>query len=117
MDALVNHIPVWPRKCGIKLPLVILAIVGKGGGQGPQHSKNLTSWFHKFEGWTVCVPQTPLQAYWMMRSSILGDSPVMYVAHREAFDSETFVRLENPDHIGLCGASPRHERDFYKPRI
>jgi pyruvate dehydrogenase E1 component beta subunit len=115
MDALVNHIPIWKKKCGVSLPLVILAIVGKGGGQGPQHSKDLTSWFKNFEGWTVCVPETPLQAYSMMKSSIFGDSPVMYVAHRETFDKTGLVKIETPSTIGLCGASPKHERDFYRP--
>ena len=113
MDALVNHIPVWTRK--VKLPLVILAIVGKGGGQGPQHSKNLTSWFQNFEGWKVCVPMTPDEAYFDMKAAIFGDVPVMYVAHRETFDREDFVLLSSPRKIGLCGASPRHEADFYRP--
>ena len=116
MDALVNHIPVWPKK-GIKLPLVILAIVGKGMGQGPQHSKNLTTWFTHFEGWKVCVPRTPEQAYSMMKASIFGDVPVMYVAHREAFDATGFVDLDTPKEVGLCGASPRHEAEYYaRPR-
>ena len=113
MDALVNHIPVW-RKKGMKLPLVILAIVGKGGGQGPQHSKNLTHWFENFDGWKVCVPKTPSQAYHMMHGAIFGDEPVMYVAHREAFDSTGFVDLETPEAVRLCGASQRHEADFYR---
>jgi pyruvate/2-oxoglutarate/acetoin dehydrogenase E1 component len=41
MDPLVNHIPVWPARAPMSLPLVIFAVVGKGKGQGPQHSKNL----------------------------------------------------------------------------
>src|SRR5260221_4737102 len=41
-DSLINHIPIWRRRCGIKLPLVILAIRGVGKGQGPQQRKDLT---------------------------------------------------------------------------
>jgi pyruvate dehydrogenase E1 component beta subunit len=32
MDALINHIPIWPMKCGVELPLTIIGIVGKGKG-------------------------------------------------------------------------------------
>lgn len=113
MDALVNHIPIWPKKCGVSLPLVILAIVGKGHGQGPQHSKNLTRWFENFEGWTVVQPQDPESAYRGMKDAIFGNSPVMYVAHREHLDSTARVEITSPSYIGLCGASPRHEQLFY----
>ena len=116
MDALVNHIPIWPAKCGVKLPLVILAIVGKGHGQGPQHSKNLAPWFENLEGWTVVQPDNPQSAYHWMRASISGDSPVMYVVHREFLDRTERVRINTSNYIGLCGASQRHEQAFYEKR-
>lgn len=116
MDALVNHIPIWQKKCGVKLPLVILAIVGKGHGQGPQHSKDLTTWFQNFEGWTVCQPVEPEGAYRGMKTAISGDRPVMYVVHREFLEETGRVEIKNPDYIGLCGASPRHEQSFYESR-
>lgn len=114
MDALVNHIPIWRKKCGVKLPLVILAIVGKGHGQGPQHSKNLTSWFENFDGWTVMQPYDPTSAYHMMKAAIFGDYPVMHVAHREFLESTGTVDIKSRSRIGLCGASQRHEQEFYK---
>lgn len=114
MDALINHIPIWPKKCGVKLPLVILAIVGKGHGQGPQHSKNMTHWFENFEGWTVVQPDDPERAYNGMKSAIAGNDPVLYVAHREFLNETGRVEIKNPDYIGLCGASQRHEQHFYE---
>lgn len=112
MDALFNHIPVWSVK-GCKLPIVMVCQVGKGMGQGPQHSKDLTAWFKRFEGWTTRVPETPAQAYDMLRESISGDRPVMYVIHRELFNSATAKRIVTTDFVGLCGTSQRHEKDFY----
>ena len=50
MCALVNHIPIWYKK-GFKLPITLVCQIGKGMGQGPQHSKNLSFWFKNFEGW------------------------------------------------------------------
>lgn len=112
MCALVNHIPVWYRKTK-HLPLVMLCQVGKGMGQGPQHSKNLTTWFERFEGWTVRVPETPTQAHDMLCESIFGKRPVMYVVHRELFDLPHGKQIVTPSQIRLCGTSRRHEQDFY----
>lgn len=110
-DALINHIPIWAKKQD--LPLVVLVVVGKGAGQGPQHSKNFTHWFENFEGWTVSVPDSPESAYRLMKSAIFGTKPVMYVVHREFLDSEGKVDIPKPEYIGLCGASKRHEQEFY----
>lgn len=112
MCALVNHIPIWYKKLG-HLPLVMVCQVGKGMGQGPQHSKNLTGWFERFEGWTTRVPETPTQAYEMMKESIFGKAPVMYVIHRELFDAPEGKKIVTPDEIRLCGTSRRHEKAFY----
>jgi len=112
MCALVNHIPVWYAK-GHKLPITFVVQVGKGNGQGAQHSKDLTHWFAHFEGWRIAVPQTPDQAYSMLKESIQGDAPTMFVIHRELFDSATPKTIPMPTEIRLCGASPRHEKEFY----
>jgi pyruvate dehydrogenase E1 component beta subunit len=112
MDPLVNHIPVWQAR-QISLPVVLFAVVGKGKGQGPQHSKNLAPWFRMLEGWTVREPASPEEAYTDLLAAIRGSSPVLYVAHREFFKSEVCVELPRNERIGLCGASKRHEQAFY----
>lgn len=104
MDALFNHIPVWVKK-GSKLPITFICQVGKGMGQGAQHNKDLTSWFRMFEGWTVKVPANPNEAYSMLKESIAGDKPVMFVAHRELFDLPEGKKIVMPDYIYLRGAS------------
>lgn len=113
MDPLVNHIPVWPARSPMRLPLVIFAVVGKGKGQGPQHSKNFAPWFRMLEGWTVFEPDSPRVAHDELLLAIFGERPVLYVAHREFFGATGKVELPRPDRIGLCGASARHERAFY----
>lgn len=47
MDAIVNWMSLWRFKSDGKsgVPVTIRAIVGKGWGQGPQHSKSLHAWF------------------------------------------------------------------------
>jgi len=112
MCALVNHIPVWFHK-GFDLPITFVCQVGKGMGQGAQHSKDLSPWFKKFQGWTVLTPETPAMAYEMMTESIFGNKPVLYVIHRELFDAKRPKKLPKLDDVRLCGASRRHERVFY----
>lgn len=112
MDALFNQIPSAVKK-GYKLPCTFICQVGKGMGQGAMHNKDLTVWFERFEGWKVCVPENPTQAYEMLKESIFGDVPVMFVAHRELFDLPEGKKIVRPEHIKLCGTSQRHEREFY----
>lgn len=112
MNSLFNHIPIWWKK-GHKLPITILAQGGGGllTGQGAQHSKDITFWFQKFEGWRVFVPKNPEEAVGMLNESIFGDQPALYVVHRRLFFEK--VTVKTPAHIGLCGASRRHTEAFY----
>lgn len=112
MCALVNHIPIWYKK-GFKLPITLVCQIGKGMGQGPQHSKNLSFWFKNFEGWTVKTPYSPSEAYTMLKESVNGDKPVIYVIHREFFNLKTRQKKNNPNKIRLCGASRIYEKNFY----
>lgn len=114
MNALFNHIPIWWKK-GHKLPITIIAQEGRGigSGQGAQHCKDLTFWFQRFEGWNTCVPQTPDEASSMLRSSVMGDKPTLYVLHRRLFNASKGERVVTPQEIKLCGASRRHMDEFY----
>lgn len=114
MNSLFNHIPIWYKK-GHKLPITFICQGGGGilTGQGAQHSKNLTFWFTRFEGWRVCVPQTPQEAASMLSESINGDQPTMYVIHRRLFFEPEGTRIIPHEYIKLCGASKRHTEAFY----
>ena len=60
LDAIANWMSLWHFKSAGKsnMPVTIRAIVGKGWGQGPQHSKSLHSWFAHLPGLHVAVPAT-----------------------------------------------------------
>lgn len=85
MDALVNHIPIWRKKCDIYLPLVMMVVVGHGEGQGPQQNKDFTNWFREMEGWTVLEPKNPETAYRWLKLAVFDYKPVMYIIHRELY--------------------------------
>jgi pyruvate/2-oxoglutarate/acetoin dehydrogenase E1 component len=115
MNSLFNHMNVWWKK-GHKMPVTIIAQEGRGigTGQGAQHSKDITCWFQRAEGWNTCVPQTPTEASDMLSSAICGDKPTLYVLHRRLFNSSTAQRVVVPQEVKLCGASKRHMDEFYK---
>ena len=60
LDAIVNWLSLWRFKSNghSSMPVTIRAIVGKGWGQGPQHSKSLHAWFAHLPGLRVAMPAT-----------------------------------------------------------
>jgi acetoin:2,6-dichlorophenolindophenol oxidoreductase subunit beta len=66
----------------LKVPLVIRAIIGRGWGQGFQHSKSLHSIFAHFPGLKVVMPTTPYDAKGLLISAIRDDNPVIFIEHR-----------------------------------
>ena len=85
MDALANHIALWPKACKVRLPLVMMVIVGHGPSQGPQQNKNFTEWFRSMDGWNIYEPDAPEIAYWQLKHAIFGDSPTLFVIHRNRY--------------------------------
>lgn len=87
MDALVNWLSLWRFKSNNEssLPVVIRAIVGKGWGQGPQHSKSLHAWFAHLPGVKVAMPATAFDAKGLLLESIFGEDPVLMIEHRSLF--------------------------------
>jgi pyruvate/2-oxoglutarate/acetoin dehydrogenase E1 component len=95
-DAIANWLALWRFKSGGKssLPVVIRTIVGKGWGQGPQHSKSVHAWFAHLPGLRVAMPATPHDAKGMMLESIFGENPVIFVEHRSLFSMKGIVPAE-----------------------
>lgn len=87
MDAIVNWMALWRFKSNTQstLPVVIRAIVGRGWGQGPQHSKSLHAWFAHVPGIKVAVPATAFDAKGLLLESIFGQDPVIIIEHRSLF--------------------------------
>jgi len=84
MDQIVNNAAKWHYMFDGKaaVPLVIRMIVGRGWGQGPQHSQSLQSMFAQVPGLKVVMPATARDAKGMMISAIEDDNPVLFIEHR-----------------------------------
>ena len=93
MDAIINWISLWKFKSGGRqnLPITIRAIVGKGWGQGPQHSKSLYQLFSHLPGMKVAVPSNPYDAKGMLLNSIFGNSPTIIIENRALFSMKGSV--------------------------
>jgi pyruvate/2-oxoglutarate/acetoin dehydrogenase E1 component len=88
MNQIANMISTMRYMSGgkLKVPLVIRAVVGRGWGQGPQHSKTLHSFFAHIPGLKVIMPSSAQDAYSMLRSAIADDNPVICIEHRWMYD-------------------------------
>ncbi len=84
IEPIVNQAAKWHYMYGgvMRAPLVIRMIVGRGWGQGPQHSQSLQSWFAHVPGLKVVMPARPLDAKGMIVSAVKDDAPVIVFEHR-----------------------------------
>ncbi len=84
MEQIVNQAAKWHYMFGAKasVPLTIRLLIGRGWGQGTQHSQSLHSWFAHIPGLKVVMPATPSDAKALLISSIEDDNPVIFIEHR-----------------------------------
>lgn len=106
MNQLSNLVSSYRYSLGkrIKLPLVIRAIIGRGWGQGFQHSKSMYSVFAHIPGLKVVIPTTPRDAKGLLISAIRDDNPVIFIEHRWLYYQEGEVP-EKPFTIPLGKAN------------
>ncbi|HEX5444984.1 MAG TPA: transketolase C-terminal domain-containing protein [Pirellulales bacterium] len=84
MEQIVNQAAKWHYMFGGRTaaPLVIRLLVGRGWGQGPQHSQSLHAWFAHVPGLRVVMPSTPQDAKGLLIASVEDDNPVIFIEHR-----------------------------------
>jgi pyruvate dehydrogenase E1 component beta subunit len=84
LDQIINNAAKWHYMFGGKMnvPLVIRLLVGRGWGQGPQHSQSLQSLFAHIPGLKVVMPATPYDAKGLLVSAIEDNNPVIFIEHR-----------------------------------
>jgi len=84
IEQMVNQAAKWHYMFGGRaaMPVVIRMIIGRGWGQGPQHSQSLQAWFAHVPGLKVVMPVTPHDVKGMLISSIEDNNPVIFLEHR-----------------------------------
>ncbi len=84
LEQIINQAAKWFFMNGgtKSVPLVIRLIIGRGWGQGPQHSQSLEAIFAHIPGLKVVSLSTPYNAKGLLISSIEDKNPVIIFEHR-----------------------------------
>lgn len=84
MDQLINNAAKWHYMFNgeSSVPIVVRMIMGRGWGQGPQHSQGLHNLFAQVPGLKVIMPSTPFDAKGLLIGAISDPNPVVFIEHR-----------------------------------
>lgn len=96
MDQIVTHAAKWRSMFGNQqtVPLVIRAVVGRGWGNGPQHTQSQHGTFAHIPGIQVVVPANPYDAKGLLLAAVESDDPTIYIEHRWLHEDEGNVPAE-----------------------
>jgi pyruvate dehydrogenase E1 component beta subunit len=88
MNQLANMVSSYTYGSGgtLNVPMVIRAVIGRGWGQGFQHSKSMHSVYAHIPGLKVALPTTPKDAKGLLISAIRDNNPVIIMEHRLLYD-------------------------------
>src|SRR5712691_4004175 len=88
MDQLVNNAAKWRYMSGggLRVPMTVRAIIGRGWGQAAQHSQSLQAMFAHVPGLKVIMPAMPHDAKGLLLSALRGDGPVICLEHRWLYE-------------------------------
>lgn len=84
VEQIVNQAAKWHYMFGgqSSVPMVTRMVIGRGWGQGPQHSQSLQAWFAHIPGLKVVMPSSPYDAKGLLISSIEDNNPVVFLEYR-----------------------------------
>jgi pyruvate dehydrogenase E1 component beta subunit len=84
MDPLINQAANWSYLFAgqSSVPMVIRAVINRGGQQGAQHSQALHAMFMHVPGLKTVMPATPADAKGLLLSAIEDPNPVLYIDDR-----------------------------------
>jgi pyruvate/2-oxoglutarate/acetoin dehydrogenase E1 component/TPP-dependent pyruvate/acetoin dehydrogenase alpha subunit len=96
IDQIVNQAAKWHYMFNgtMRVPMVIRMVIGRGWGQGPQHSQALHSWFGHIPGLKVIMPTTAYDAKGLLISAVEDDNPVLLLEHRWLHENRGIVPEE-----------------------
>lgn len=96
IEQIVNQAAKWHYMFdgAMNVPIVIRMIIGRGWGQGPQHSQSIHNWFAHVPGLKVIMPSTPYDAKGMLISAIEDENPVICMEHRWLYNIKDVVPEE-----------------------
>jgi|FLOH01.1.fsa_nt_gi pyruvate/2-oxoglutarate/acetoin dehydrogenase E1 component len=93
LDQIINNAAKMSYMFGgnFSVPLVIRMVIGRGWGQGAQHSQNLQAIFSHIPGLKVVMPSNAYDAKGLLISAVKDNNPVMFIEHRWLHNLSDFV--------------------------
>ncbi len=86
-NQIVNHSAKWRYMFGSEaaMPVVYRAVIGRGWGQGAQHSQSLHSLFAHIPGFSVVMPATAGDAKGLLIQAVRAGQPCLVLEHRNLY--------------------------------
>lgn len=111
IEQLINQAAKWNYMTdgASSMPIVIRLIVGRGWGQGPQHSQSLEAIFAHVPGLKVVTPSTPENAKGLLIAAVRDDNPVVIIEHRwlhrtfGTVDPSPFTTMIGKSYVSIIG--------------
>ncbi len=93
MNQLINHAAKWSEMFGHQqnVPIVVRAVVGRGWGNGPQHTQSHHALFSHVPGIKTVVPSNPVDAKGLLLAALQEKGPVVYIEHRWLHEDDADV--------------------------
>jgi pyruvate/2-oxoglutarate/acetoin dehydrogenase E1 component len=95
-DPIINQAANWSYLFAgrVSVPLVIRAVINRGGEQGAQHSQALHAMFMHVPGLKVVMPATAGDAKGLLMAALEDPDPVMYIDDRWLYEQRGDVPPE-----------------------
>src|SRR3989441_1604926 len=96
VDPIINQAANWSYLFGgqVNVPIVIRAVINRGGEQGAQHSQALQAMFMHVPGLKVVMPSTAHDAKGLLIAAVQDGNPVLYIDDRWLYDTADDVPEE-----------------------
>lgn len=88
VDPIINQAANWSYLFAgqVSVPVVIRAVINRGGEQGAQHSQALQALFAHVPGLKVVMPATPSDAKGLLIAAVNDGNPVLYLDDRWLYE-------------------------------
>lgn len=108
VDPIVNQAANWLYVFNgqVNVPVVIRAVINRGGEQGAQHSQAFQAMFAHIPGLKVVMPTTAYDAKGLLIAAVRDGNPVMYIDDRALY-SEVSDVPENMYEVAIGKAAVR----------
>lgn len=96
VDPIVNQAANWSYVFNgrVNVPIVIRAVINRGGEQGAQHSQAFQAMFGHIPGLKVVMPTTAFDAKGLLIAAVRDGNPVMYIDDRALYNEVSDVPEE-----------------------